>query len=366
MTDAAERVHIALLGGLTVTVGPVVVADAVWPTRRSAELVALARAGRRAPAGPRPGDRVPVAAPVPRRGSGELAQGGPLRPAGPRFRQGGGGWPGGGWPCSPGRVVDTDIASYERRARAVLRSGDHTAAAALGAEYPADLCPTCRTRVDPGAAGSAARCHVAVLRLGGQWERLVAAEPTDEHAHRELMRAALRAGAPHTAIRWYGRLRTNLEDRLGLPPSAETRALYEECVAVLPATQAVVGRQPELARMAAALRSRGALVLRGAPGIGKSTLCRELAVLARDGGWHVAAVTRGPGPRRLRGAVRPRPPVAQPRPHAARPAARTDPRVLAQLSALAGPRGQGELTRHMVIGAVHRLLAVHRDAPACC
>ena len=38
---SSERVHIALLGGLTVTVGPLVVADEAWPTRRSAELVAL-------------------------------------------------------------------------------------------------------------------------------------------------------------------------------------------------------------------------------------------------------------------------------------------------------------------------------------
>jgi predicted ATPase len=35
--------------------------------------------------------------------------------------------------------------------------------------------------------------------------------------------------------------------------------------------------------------------------------------------------------------------------------------VLAQLTALAGPRSQGELTRHMVIGAVHRLVAAHRE-----
>jgi hypothetical protein len=36
-------VRIALLGGLTVTVGPLVVADAAWPTRRAAELVACWR-----------------------------------------------------------------------------------------------------------------------------------------------------------------------------------------------------------------------------------------------------------------------------------------------------------------------------------
>ena len=113
--------------------------------------------------------------------------------------------------------------------------------------------------------------------------------------------------------------------------------------------------------MATALRSPGALVLRGAPGIGKSTLCRELAVLADDGGWRVATVTAGPARgayaalsalvHQLLGRDRT---LLDRLPAQARA-------VLAQLTALAGPRAQGELTRHMVIGAVHRLVAAHRE-----
>ena len=78
--------------------------------------------------------------------------------------------------------------------------------------------------------------QVELLRLSGQWERLLAVEPSDEQAHRELMRAALVSGNRPAAIRWYGRLRAALERELGLPPSLESRSLYEECVAGLPPT----------------------------------------------------------------------------------------------------------------------------------
>jgi DNA-binding SARP family transcriptional activator/tetratricopeptide (TPR) repeat protein len=367
VAEATGRVHVALLGGLTVTVGPVAVTDEAWPTRRSAELVALLALadGHRLVR-----DQVIEALwphLTPAAGAANL------RKAAHFARQVLGSeravrLAGGRVALFPGHVVDTDIASYERRARAVLRSGDRTAAAALAADYPADLLPDlpyAEWTQEPRDRLHA--CHVGVLRLACAWERLVAVEPADEHAHRELMRAALHAGAPHTAIRWYGRLRTHLEGRLGLPPSAESQALYEECVAGLPPSPAVVGRQPELARMAAALRSAApdrpaALVLRGAPGIGKSTLCRELAASASDAGWRVATVTAGPA----RGAYAALSALVHQL--LSRDRALLDQlpgstrAVLAPLTALAGPvpPPHGELTRHRVIGAVHRLLSAHR------
>jgi DNA-binding SARP family transcriptional activator/tetratricopeptide (TPR) repeat protein len=368
VAEAIGRVQIALLGGLTVSVGPVVVTDAAWPTRRSAELVALLALadGHRLVR-----DQV-IEALWPHLSPAAGAAN--LRKAAHFARQVLGSeqavrLAGGRAALFPGHVVDTDIAGYERRARAVLRNGDRTAATALAAEYTADLLPDLPyaewTQVPRDRLHT---CHVAVLRLACEWERLVAAEPADEQGHRELMRAALRTGVPHTAIRWYGRLRTNLEGRLGLPPSADSRALYEECIAGLPPTPAVVGRQPELARMAAALRSAApdrpaALVLRGAPGIGKSTLCRELAALARDAGWRVATVTAGPA----RGAYAALSALVHQLLSRDRALLDRLPgstrAVLAQLTALAGPvpPPPGELTRHMVIGAVHRLLAAHGD-----
>ncbi len=128
---------------------------------------------------------------------------------------------------------------------------------------------------------------VELLRVAEQWEQLVEVEPADEAAHRELMAASLRAGNRHAAIRWYGRLRTTLE-QLGLVPNGQTQARYEECIAGLgPAATGFVGRQVELARAEVAKRKAerdeaGLLGVRGPPGIGKSTLCTELGSLA---GW---------------------------------------------------------------------------------
>ena len=137
-----------------------------------------------------------------------------------------------------------------------------------------------------------------VLRLGGQWERLVELEPADEPAYRELMRAAMSSGNRHAAVQWYGRLRTALLRDVGVLPDRETDALYDACVAGLgPVEPPFVGRQLELARAAGVLArqhssSTCSLVLvRGPAGIGKSALCRQLEVAANRAGW-LPIVTR--------------------------------------------------------------------------
>ena len=98
---------------------------------------------------------------------------------------------------------------------------------------------------------------------------------------------AARAGRPAVApaaIRWYGRLRTALRRELGILPSGDTEAIYDECVAGLGITEpAFVGRQLELARATALLRSEpgrrssARLSCEARQGIGKSALCREVA-----------------------------------------------------------------------------------------
>ncbi|MFR9804663.1 ester cyclase [Pseudonocardia sp. RS010] len=361
-------VSITLLGGLTVTVGPRLVTT--WPTRRSAELVALLALsdGRRLLR-----DQVVEALwphLAPQAGAANL------RKAAHFARQALGGERAvhlaeGRVSLFPDAVVDIDAALFERRARDILRSGDRAAAAALAAGCAADLLPELLyAEWTQGPRDRLRSLLTALLRLGEQWERLVAVDPADEHAHRELMRAAREAGSPHTAIRWYSRLRTNLGRRLGVAPSEESRALYESCVADLPPGPAMVGRQLELARLTAALDSAtvhgsGALIVRGAAGMGKSTLCGELAATARQRRWRVTSVTAGPA----RGA------------YAALAAAvqqqiDRDPAVLDRLPATArtvlaellAPTGPGAattagLTRHRVIGAVHRLLTADRGVP---
>jgi DNA-binding SARP family transcriptional activator/tetratricopeptide (TPR) repeat protein len=267
--------------------------------------------------------------------------------------------------------VETDVDRFDRLAEAALRDGDRGACESAAA--------TCTGVLLPGALyeewTQARREHLrgrraALLRVAERWEALAEAEPADEEAHQELMRAALRAGNRHAAIRWYGRLRTNLERELGLPPSPESQSLYDECVAGLgPTAIRFVGRQVELARAAVALRdaeqgASGALVVRGPAGIGKSAFCREVSTIAAARGWLTMSVTAQAGC----GAYAP---LVEALEHML-----TGDRnllsglsdqvrsTLGELTVLALPATPpvAGLSRHMVIGAAHRLLMVPTGA----
>jgi DNA-binding SARP family transcriptional activator/tetratricopeptide (TPR) repeat protein len=364
-----ERVHIVLLGGFSVTVGGREVSDAAWPSRRSAELVQLLALSDRHRL-----MREQVIEALwphlePDAGAANLRKA--AHHARQALRREDAVVLSGGrvdlFPCCD---VETDVAGFERRAEAAVRSGDGAVCDEAVARYAGDLLPDSLYEEWTQSRRDHLRSrHVALLRLGGRWERLVEIDPSDERAYRELMRAELAAGNRHAAIRWYGRLRTNLERELGLPPGPESRALYEECVAGLgPAATVFVGRQAELARVAAALRSAergelGALVVRGPAGIGKSMLCRQVAASARERGWLVVTVaaTLASGPYASLVAA-----VEQLLSHdrtlldtLPAPARST----LAALTALAAPAQphEGGLTRHMVIGAVRRLISACPD-----
>jgi hypothetical protein len=239
--------------------------------------------------------------------------------------------------------------------------------------YTGDLLPEALYEEWTQAPRERLRSHyVELLRRSREFERLVEVEPTDEPAYRELMRRELEAGSRPAAIRWYGRLRTALRRELGILPSGETDAIYDDCVAGLGITEpAFVGRQLELARVTARLRSApgselGALVVRGPAGIGKSALCREVARLARAEGWMVIAVaaTEAGAP------YAPLATVAEQlvaRDRALLDAVGSRGRsVLAELTSVAAPAAplQSPLTRHRVIGAFRRLLLAASDGAA--
>ena len=247
-----DGVRIELLGRLRGHGRPDRVGADAWPSRRPPSWCA-ARAGRRAPPAARAGHRGAVADAGARRRRREPAQGRPPRAAGAR-RAGGRGPQGG-----PGRAVSLPARSRptsprSRRRPGALDAGDESACAAGGRTYAGELLPEARTRSGPRRrASGCARCYVELLRRSGQWERLVAVEPTDEPAYRELMRARAGGGQPpgrdplvrpaaHRAAR----------ASCGSPPGADTQALYDECVAGLEdAAPAAVGRQLELARATA-------------------------------------------------------------------------------------------------------------------
>ncbi len=362
VTSDAGRVRVALLGAFRVDVGGREVSE--WPGRRSAELVALLaltdhhRLQR---------DQVTEALwphLSPEAGAANL------RKAAHHARQALGRddavvLAGGRVELLPGAEIDVDVERFTRAAAAALRAQDP--------QLAVQAAEMCTGTLLPDALyedwNQTAREHlrgllVQVLRLGGRWRRLVEVDPLDERAYQELMREALRAGNRHAAIRWYGRLRTSLERELGLVPGERSQELYEECVAGLgPAATAFVGRQVELARATVALRSgtagaTGALAIRGPAGIGKSTLCGQVATAAADDGWRVVSVAATPG-------GGPYTPLAAAVEHVLRgdralldvlPAATRS--ALGRLTPLAAPTKPPEqvLNRHMVIGAVHRAL----------
>jgi DNA-binding SARP family transcriptional activator/tetratricopeptide (TPR) repeat protein len=270
----------------------------------------------------------------------------------------------------PSRLVETDAGHFDAQAGAALASGDAAACADAASAYTGDLLPEALYEEWTQAPRERLRSrYVELLRRSGQWERLLEVEQTDEPAYRELMRRELAAGSRPAAIRWYGRLRNALRRELGILPSADTEAIYDECVARLEITEPpFVGRQLELARVTALLRSEpggelDAIVVRGPAGIGKSALCREMARVARAEGWMVIAV----------GATEACPPYA-PLATVAEQLVAGDRAlleavgsrarsVLAELTSLAAPAAplESPLTRHRVIGAFRRLLLAASD-----
>jgi DNA-binding SARP family transcriptional activator len=271
----------------------------------------------------------------------------------------------------PSGRVQTDVARFEGEARAALAGDDAERCAAAAAAYTGDLLPGSRYEEWTQAARERLReQYLELLLRAGAWERLIEAEPTDERAHQQLMRSAMAAGSRHAAIHWYGRLRTALATELGMLPSPDTEAIYEECIAGLGLTEpAFVGRQAELARATVVLRSTpgaevGALAVRGPAGIGKSALCRQIAYLARAQRSTVITVAGRAGTpyaplaRAVEQLVLSGRTVLEELGERARS-------VLAELMALATPiESVGRsVTRHQVIGAVrHLLLAVAGQA----
>jgi DNA-binding SARP family transcriptional activator len=122
-------------------------------------------------------------------------------------------------------------------------------------------------------------------------ERLVAEDPTLEHAHRRLMRLHYLRGDRAAALAAFERCRQLLRLQLGVEPGTETLELAHliERSGALPQVQArpvpiailrpprLVGRDAEWERLATAVSSCGTAIVAGEPGIGKSRLISDYA-----------------------------------------------------------------------------------------
>lgn len=113
------------------------------------------------------------------------------------------------------------------------------------------------------------------------------ADPLREDAHRGVMASLARLGRTAEALRAYEQCRRVLREELGIDPSAETAAVYEQILAGRPpapdlATRTAadpvpfLGRRLELARLTAPADGCRVRVVLGEPGIGKSRLLEEV------------------------------------------------------------------------------------------
>ena len=365
----AGEIQVELLGRLRVLLGNGEVVEGGWPGRRAAELVALLALAD----GYRLTRDEVIEALWPHLGAEAGAAN--LRKAAHHARRALASpdtvtLRGGQVVLFGSRTVETDVEQFESRTSAALAGEDDRACAEVAAGYAGDLLPQMLYETWTQAPRERLRAqYLELLRRSGQWERLVEVEPTDEPACRELMRRELASGSRPAAIRSYGRLRGALRRELGILPSAETHALYDECVAGLAIAEPdFVGRELELARATAVLgpepgATLGALAVRGVAGIGKTAFCRELALVARAEGWIVIVAPATE-------ADRPYAPIAS----AIEQLVDSDRglleglaahgrSVLAELTLVPGPAARlgRPLTRHEVIGAVRRLLLAAGD-----
>ncbi len=138
--------------------------------------------------------------------------------------------------------------------------------------------------------------------------RRIQLTPLEETGYQRLMALEVAAGDRAGALTTYHRCASMLEEQLGVSPSAETDQLMRSLLAapadVIPEAAPdapaeptirtvradVVGRQADLGSLLQSWRqaragSPGLVLLTGDPGVGKSTLLRELGrLVTRDGG----------------------------------------------------------------------------------
>jgi len=179
------------------------------------------------------------------------------------------------WPRG-GLAVDAE--EFEREAADAVRDGDTGAASKAVATYGGDLLPE---DLDAEWAHEPRqrlrRLFGHALRTAGMWERALQADPTDEEAHRGLMRAHLEAGNRQAAMRQFERLRDALHQELGVGPDPRSVALYEEILA-LEGTEPATPPERAAAHLAAGLVALNRMDLREAET--QARVARDLAIEA--------------------------------------------------------------------------------------
>jgi DNA-binding SARP family transcriptional activator/pimeloyl-ACP methyl ester carboxylesterase len=131
----------------------------------------------------------------------------------------------------PDGLIEVDAEQFRAEAEAALAAGDPDACRQAASLYGGELLPD--DRYEEWTLGLRDRLrslYLQTLRRAGLWERVVAEEPTDEPAHRALMRLYASSGNRYAALTQFHTLRDALKRELELTPDAESIALYQEIV----------------------------------------------------------------------------------------------------------------------------------------
>jgi DNA-binding SARP family transcriptional activator len=115
--------------------------------------------------------------------------------------------------------------------------------------------------------------------------KLLQIEPWREEAHRQLIELYMHSGQRSAALAQYETCQKLLREHMGVAPSAEISALYEQLKATPPtpphnlpiATSSFVGRAEELAEVKRLLTMTRLLTLTGPGGAGKTRLALQVA-----------------------------------------------------------------------------------------
>lgn len=132
----------------------------------------------------------------------------------------------------PSGHVVTDVAGFEAAAREALARGDVDLSRRAATSYGGELLPD--DRYEPWCdqrREQLQRVYRELLAVGRLWGRLLAVDPTNERAHRGVIREHLAARDRAGAIRQFDQMRTALREHLGVGPDPESVALYEAVLA---------------------------------------------------------------------------------------------------------------------------------------
>lgn len=132
----------------------------------------------------------------------------------------------------PETEVSVDAVAFEVAAKKALASNDLSKALSAADLYSGELLPD--DRYAPWADEPRHRLRllaVQVMKKAELWDRVLEIDPSNEDAHRALMRTALDAGDRTAAVRQFEELRRRLRIDLGVGPSPETVSLYEQALA---------------------------------------------------------------------------------------------------------------------------------------